>query len=103
MSKRKLETVLDFLPIKDIRHGIIEMIDGRYLKILEIEPINFMLRSEDEQYNIISTFASWLKIAPMRLQFKSITRKADSDRHISILKDELTKEENVHCKKLGDL
>lgn len=102
MSKRKLETILDFLPIKDIRHGIIEMIDGRYLKILEIEPINFMLRSEDEQYNIISTFASWLKIAPMRLQFKSITRKADSDRHISILKDELTKEENVHCKKLGD-
>ena len=36
--------------------------DGRFLKILEIEPINFMLRSDEEQFNIISTFASWLKI-----------------------------------------
>ena len=82
MSKKKQERVQDFIPIKDLRAGIIETTDGRYIKILEIEPINFMLRSEDEQYNIISTFANWLKISPMRLQFKSITRKADSDRHI---------------------
>lgn len=41
----KLEFVQDFIPIKDLRHGIIETTDGRYIKILEIEPINFMLRS----------------------------------------------------------
>lgn len=75
----KLEFVQDFIPIKDLRHGIIETTDGRYIKILEIEPINFMLRSDDEQFSIISTFASWLKISPMKLQFKSITRRADSD------------------------
>lgn len=62
-----------------------ETTDGRYVKILEIEPINFMLRSSEEQYNILSSFASWLKISPMKLQFKSITRKADSDKHISSL------------------
>lgn len=27
------------------------MIDGRYIKILVVEPINFMLRSAEEQYN----------------------------------------------------
>ena len=62
----KLEFVQDFIPIKDLRHGIIQTTDGRYIKILEIEPINFMLRSDDEQFSIISTFASWLKISPMR-------------------------------------
>ena len=67
-----------FIPVKNIRHGIIETNDGRYIKILEIEPINFMLRSEEEQLGIISSFANWLKISPMRLQFKSVTRKADS-------------------------
>ena len=41
----KLDFVQDFIPIKDIHHGIIETTDGRYIKILEIEPINFMLRS----------------------------------------------------------
>lgn len=68
----KLEFVQDFLPIKNLSNGIIETVDGRYIKILEIEPINFLLRSDEEQANIISSFASWLKISPMRLQFKSI-------------------------------
>ena len=76
-KNERLEFVQDYLPIKDLRNGIIETTDGRYIKILEIEPINFVLRSDEEQFNIISSFASWLKISPMRLQFKSITRKAD--------------------------
>ena len=76
----RLEFVQDYIPIKDLRNGIVETTDGRYLKILEIEPINFLLRSNEEQWGIISTFASWLKISPMRLQFTSVTRKADSDR-----------------------
>ena len=76
--------------------------DGRFLKILEIEPINFMLRSDEEQFNIISTFASWLKISPMRLQFKSITRKADSDKHVAMVRKELEHEENEQCRSLGE-
>jgi len=67
----------------------VETTDGRYIKILEIEPINFMLRSSEEQYNILSSFASWLKISPMKLQFKSITRKADSDKHVAMIRKEL--------------
>ena len=73
-SRKKLEFVQNFIPIKDIRHGIIETTDGRFIKILEIEPINFALRSSEEQFGIISSFASWLKISPAKLQFKSITK-----------------------------
>lgn len=88
--------------MKDIHHGIIETTDGRYIRILEIEPINFMLRSDEEQYNIISSFASWLKISPQRLQFKSFTRKADSDKHIQLLRQELEQEENEECRRQGE-
>ena len=98
----KLEFVQDFIPIKDINYGVIETTDGRYIKILEIEPINFMLRSSEEQFGIISSFASWLKISPMRLQFKSITRKADSDKHVAMVRKELEDEENEQCKHLGE-
>ncbi|MGM9602157.1 MAG: VirB4 family type IV secretion system protein [Faecousia sp.] len=98
----KLEFVQPFLPVKDIRNGIAETTDGRYIKILEIEPINFMLRSSEEQYNILSSFASWLKISPMRLQFKSITRKADSDKHVALIRKELAEEENERCKAMGE-
>lgn len=98
----KLSFTQDFIPIKNLEHGIIETTDGRYIKILEIEPINFMLRSEEEQYEIICSFASWLKISPVHLQFKSITRKADSDKHIAMLRKEMGTEESEQCKKLSE-
>lgn len=101
-SGELLEFVQDYLPVRDIHHGIIEMTDGRYIKILEIEPINFMLRSNEEQYNIISSFASWLKISPQNLQFKSFTRKADSDKHIQMIRKELEQEENEECRRQGE-
>lgn len=97
----KLSFTQDFIPIKNLEHGIIETTGGRYIKILEIEPINFMLRSEEEQYEIICSFASWLKISPVHLQFKSITRKADSDKHIAMLRKEMATEESEQCKKLS--
>lgn len=104
-GKRKPERLSftqDFIPIKNLEHGIIETTDGRYIKILEIEPINFMLRSEEEQYEIICSFASWLKISPVHLQFKSSTRKADSDKHIAMLRKEMETEESEQCKKLSE-
>lgn len=61
-----------------------------------------MLQSSEEQYNILSSFASWLKISPMKLQFKSITRKADSDKHIAMIRKELSIEDNAQCKAMGE-
>ena len=100
-KKNKGESAQSFLPIRDIRNGVVETTDGRYLKILEVGPINFALRSSEEQFNIISSFASWLKISPIRLQFKAITRRADSDKHISLVQEELAREENPQCRALG--
>lgn len=96
------EFVQNFLPVRDIRNGIIETTDDRYVKIIEILPINFLLRSSEEQYNIISSFASWLKISPMKLQFKSVSRKADSDKHVAMVREELSREENQQCRQLGE-
>ncbi len=104
MSKKKktIQSVQDFIPVKNICHGVIETTDGRYIRILEIEPINFTLRSASEQHAIISTFASWLKISPIKLQFKSVTRKADSEHYISTLKKDLENEKNAQCQSLGE-
>jgi hypothetical protein len=94
--------VQDFIPVREIKNGIVETADGRYIKILEIEPINFQLRSAEEQHNIIASFASWLKISPMKMQLKSIARKADSDNHIAMLREELEREDNPKCRELGE-
>jgi len=102
IGKKKTKFVQDFIPVKSIRHGIVETTDNRFIKIIEIEPINFMLRSDDEQLGIISTFAAWLKISPVRLQFKSITRKADSDKYVAALRGELEIEPDARCRALGE-
>ena len=102
LPKEKLEFVQDFIPLKELKNGIVETTDGRFIKILEIEPINFLLRSDEEQWGIISTFASWLKISPMRLQFKSVTRKADSDQYVAGLQADLEQETVDACRQLGE-
>ena len=93
--------VQDFINIKDIRNGIVETYDNRYIKIIEVEPINFMLRTGEEQNNITYSFAGWFKIANIKLQFKSITKKADSERHIELLKKDMVGETVEQAKELS--
>ena len=53
-----LNPVADYLPISKIENGIIYTKDHRYVKVVEVVPINFMLRSAQEQRNIIYSFVS---------------------------------------------
>lgn len=73
-----MNPVSGYLPIQKIENGIVHTKDGRYLKIVEVEPINFLLRSAAEQRGIVYSFLSWLKISPVKLQFKVPTRRAES-------------------------
>ncbi len=66
-----------WLPVLDTKHGIIITKDGRYVKVLEVMPVNFHLKSVIEQQNIIYYFSGYLKVAPDNLQIKVITQKAD--------------------------
>ena len=99
-KKRKDMTLEDYLPIDKISNGIIYTTDHRYVKILEIEPINFLLRSAREQQGIIYSFISYLKISPVKLQIKMISKKADINKHLEQAALELSRETNPHCREL---
>ena len=66
-----------WLPIETVTGGLVLLKDGRYIKILEILPVNFYLKSDVEQENIIYYFASYLKIAPDNMQIRVVTERAD--------------------------
>lgn len=93
-----LNPVADYLPVSKIENGIIYTKDHRYVKIVEIVPINFMLRSAREQRSIIYSFISYLKISPVKLQFKVLTRRADINRHLETVRQEMTQETNEQCR-----
>ncbi len=75
----------DWIDFDHIVWGMIKTKDGRYVKILEIEPITFLLRTPEERADIIEDFYMWLKIAPIRMQFVMTTTYTDSTRLIQQL------------------
>ena len=99
-KKRKEITLEDYLPIDKIANGVIYTTDHRYVKILEIEPINFLLRSAREQQGIIFSFISYLKISPVKLQIKMISKKADINKHLEQSRLEMERESDPNCRQL---
>src|SRR5699024_12335332 len=72
-----LNPVADYLPIEKVENGIISTKDHRFVKVVEVVPITFILRSAREQRTIIYSFVSYLKISPIKLQIKVMTSSAD--------------------------
>ena len=96
-ESKLLNPAASYLPIRKIENGIIYTKDHRYVKIIEVIPINFLLRSAREQRNIIYSFVSYLKISPVKLQFKVLTRRADVNRHLETLREEMRQETDEQC------
>lgn len=88
------------IPIQDIKDGIIHTTDGRYVKILEVMPINFLHRSASEQRGIIYSFMGYLKIAPPQMQIKSVSRKADISQYLQSIREDIRAETDERCRML---
>jgi len=99
-SRDKSVTVSEYLPVEKIENGIIFTKDRRYIKIIEVSPLNFLLRSAREQRNIIYSFISFLKISSVRMQFKVLTKKADINKHLRNIQAEIEKEGDERCRAL---
>lgn len=99
---KPLNPLANYVPVESIKHGVIKTRDRRYVKILEVVPVNFLLRSAQEQRSIIYSFISYLKIAPVKVQFKVLTKRADIDRHVQAVRRELAQETDPHCRMLQE-
>ena len=94
------QSMQSFSPIKDVKDGIILTKDGRYIKILEFSPVNFTLKSSREQNLIIQSFTTVLKQCPVKVQFKVLSKKADVEKYVKRLNQELLLEPNKLCRRL---
>jgi len=99
---KPLNPLANYVPVEKIEHGVIFTRDHRYVKVMEVVPVNFLLRSAQEQRSIIYSFISYLKIAPVKVQFKVLTKRADIDRHVQAVRRELERETDPHCRMLQE-
>ena len=102
MKKEKILSTQSLVKIKEINNGVIVTEDNRYVKIVEVTPINFHMRSNKERNIIISSFMNWIKIAPIKIQFKVLSFPANINGHIEGLSKDMQKEENEKCRELQE-
>lgn len=94
ISSRK--TTQDFVPISEVRDGIVLLKDGGLRAVLLASSINFALKSEDEQTAFITQFQNFLNSLDFSVQIFIQSRMLDIRPYVATL-------EEAYKKQLDDL
>lgn len=78
-----------FVPIKEVRDGIVVLKDGSMRAILMTSSVNFALKSEDEQKSIIYQFQNFLNSLNFDIQIFVQSRNLDIRPYVSLLQERL--------------
>ena len=84
----------EFVPIKEVRDGIVILKDGGMRAILLCSSINFSLKSEDEKNAILLQFQDFLNSLDFSIQIVVQSRKLDIRPYIALLEEQEKKQEN---------
>lgn len=88
-----------FLPIKEIRDGIIVLKDGTMRMVLMASSLNFALKSQDEQTALLMQYQNFLNSLDFHIQLFVQSRKLDIRPYINILEDRM-KEQTIELIKI---
>lgn len=94
------DSIQAWLPIKNIMGGVVITRDNRFIKILEVLPVNIYLKSANDRQNIIASYAAYLKIAPDSLQLEARTLPADTAEYVERMQSFAEQEENESCREM---
>ena len=86
-QKIKAQATQDFVPIKEVREGIVILKDGTFRALLMASSINLALKSQDEQQAIISQFQSFLNSLEFTVQFFVESRDLDIRPYVALLEE----------------
>lgn len=83
-----------FVPVKEVRNGVIILKDGGYRGILMCSSINFALKSEDEQKAIIGGFQNFLNTLDFSVEIVVHSRKMDIRPYLVMLEGRMDSQSN---------
>lgn len=87
-------TTQDFVPIQEVRDGVVVMKDGTVRSILLVSSINFDLKSTDEQQAIIYQFQNFLNSLDFPVQIFVQSRRLDIRPYIALLEGRVNEQSN---------
>ena len=102
MQKTKQYSTQDWLPFEEIlKDGIIKTKDKKLIKIIQVSPINYNLKSNLEKESILNSYKLFLKTCNFNIQILIQSKKEDLSKHISKIKEK-NKEENKNIKEYSE-
>lgn len=87
-------TTQEFVPIKEVREGIIVLKDGGMRAVLLCSSMNFSLKSDDERNAILLQFQDFLNSLDFSVEILIQSRKLDIRPYIALLEEREKKQEN---------
>jgi type IV secretory pathway VirB4 component len=87
MATESSKATQEFVPIKEVRDGIVVLRDGSFRGIVMTSSLNFALKSEDNQNAIILQFQNFLNSLDFSVQLFIESRKLDIRPYIALLEE----------------
>jgi len=84
----------DFVPIKEVRDGIVVLKDGTMRGLVLASSLNFSLKSEEERNAIIMQFQDFLNSLDFPVQISIQSRRLDIRPYIALLEDRYKEQVN---------
>ncbi len=84
----------EFVPIKEVRDGIVILKDGGMRSILLCSSMNFSLKSDDERNAILLQFQDFLNSLDFSIEILIQSRKLDIRPYIALLEEQHNKQTN---------
>jgi type IV secretory pathway VirB4 component len=83
-----------FVPVKEVRNGVIILKDGGYRGVLMCSSINFALKSEDEQQAVVGGFQNFLNTLDFTVEIVVHSRKMDIRPYLALLNERMDAQSN---------
>ena len=97
------KTTQKWIEISDIcENSNIKLKNNKYIRILEVTPINYNLKSMLEKEAILNAYKIFLKTCNFDIQILIQSNKEDLSHHISKIKKNIRKKENKYLKNISE-
>jgi type IV secretory pathway VirB4 component len=84
----------EFVPVHDVRDGVVILKDGSLHSMLMASSMNFALKSADEQQSILTQFQNFLNSIEFQVQIFIQSRELDIRPYLQLLEDRYEKQKN---------
>ncbi len=92
--KNSARATQDFVPIREIRDGIVILKDNGLRLVLLVSSLNFALKSDDEQTALLLQFQNFLNSLDFHIQIFIQSRRLDIKPYLRVLEERLTAQTN---------